>query len=187
VPQLRVLTVCTANVCRSPVAERFLAVRLRAAGWAGASSVSAGTRGGELPVHNDTLVAASAVGIDLSDHRSRALSPEIIRDEGADLVVAMAREHMRHVVALDPTAWPRTFTLKELVRRGIDAGPLGAQPLDAWLHQLGDGRRAADSVRPDAADDIHDPYGGPARGHAAMVAEIDELTDLLARLLRQPI
>jgi protein-tyrosine phosphatase len=179
--QVRVLAVCTANICRSPVAERVLRRHLSAAGW-DVTVRSAGTHGGRLPVHRDTLAAAAGAGIDLSDHVSRALDRSLLHEDGADLVVAMTREHLRDVVALDPTVWGRTFTLKELVRRAGDV-PAGSVDLATWRAALGDGRRAADLMRPNPADDVADPFGGPASGHAAMVRDLDDLAARLARLV----
>lgn len=180
---LRILVVCTANVCRSPVAERLLALHLEARGVA-AEVRSGGTQGGLLGVHRDTVSAAERASIDLSTHQSRAVDRSLLVTEGTDLILAMTREHLRSIVAMEPTVWPRAFTLKELVRRGSSVGPRPSdQPIAAWCGRVADGRRAADLMRPDPADDLADPYGGPAAGHVVMVEEIDRLTVLLARLL----
>jgi protein-tyrosine phosphatase len=179
-PPLRILTVCTANVCRSPVAERLLARRLHAGGRSVVVR-SAGTHGGSLPVHRHTLDAASTLGVDLSDHVSRALTAELLDSDGADLVIAMTREHLRHAVALQPAAWTRTFTLKELVRRASLGGVALSDDVAAWTGALAAGRRAADLISADPSDDVADPYGGAARGHVAMVNELDALCVELAR------
>jgi protein-tyrosine phosphatase len=186
---LRILAVCTANVCRSPVVERLLARHLNAVGWS-VQVRSAGVSGGRLGVHPDTITAASAVGLDLSDHGSRRLTAELLVDEGADLVITSTREHLREVVALDPGAWPRTFTLRELARRAGDvatgsSASDGFEAMDfaAWRAALGAGRRAADLMRPDPADDLDDPYGGPARHHLTMVHDIDALSARIAHLV----
>lgn len=178
---LRILVVCTANVCRSPVAERLLARQL-VEHHRPAIVASAGTHGGQHEVHPHTVDAAGAVGLDLSDHRSRAVDAPMLAGEGADLVLTMEREHLRHIVALDPSVWPRAFTLREAVRRASQLGPAG-DSFHEWRSQLGAGRRAADLLRPDPADDVADPYGGPAAGHASMVTDLDQLTATLARLL----
>jgi protein-tyrosine phosphatase len=178
---LRVLTVCTANVCRSPVAERLLLRHLTAAGHR-AVVRSAGTRGGHLDVHPHTVAAAGGIDVDLGDHASRRLTRELVATDGRDLVVTMTREHLREVVSLDPGAWPRTFTLKELARRVLAVDPTVVD-LSAWRAALGDGRRAADLMRPDPADDLDDPYGGPARWHVDMVRDVDELTARIAHRL----
>jgi len=179
---LRILVVCTANVCRSPVTEHLLQRHLDARGVA-AVVRSAGTHGGLIAVHHDTASAAERVGVDLGGHVSRALNPELLQREGADLIVTMTREHLRHVATIDPGAWPRAFTLKELVRRASAVDPTTTGDLRVWRMVAGEGRTAAAMMGADPADDVDDPYGGPAAGHVAMVAEVDDLTSALARLL----
>lgn len=180
---LRILTVCTANVCRSPVVERLLARHLADHG-VDAVVASAGTHGGRLDVHPHTSRAAATLGIELDDHRSRAVAAPLLHADGADLVLTMTREHLRDVVGLEPAVWPRAFTLREAVRRGSQLGPVAAVgTFEQWRTELGNGRRAADLMRPDPSDDLADPYGGPAAGHQVMVTEVDALTSMLARLL----
>ena len=178
---LRILVVCTANVCRSPVAERLLAQRLETKGI-DAEVRSAGTHGGHHRVHKDTIRAAREVDVGLTDHESRRLSAELIEHDGADLVITMTREHLREVVAMAPQAWPRTFTLKELVRRGSGVGISDGAIAD-WLSAAGADRRAADLMMPSVDDDLIDPYGGPYQGHVAMVHEVNDLTTRLAGLI----
>lgn len=177
----RILVVCTANVCRSPVVQRLLQRRLDEAGLP-AVVTSAGTRGGRLDPHHDTVRAAATRGVDLGGHLSRPLTGDIIRHDGADLVIAMTREHLRAVIGVESAAWPRTFTLKELARRGLST-PLGAVGLGEWLAAAGEGRRAAGLMGPSVDDDIGDPYGGPYGEHLAMVDEVDDLVTRLVRLL----
>src|SRR3954454_326776 len=62
----------------------------------------------------------AAWGLDISDHRSRLMTPAML--DGADLVVGMARQHVREAVVLGSGVYARTFTLKELVRRGYGIG-----------------------------------------------------------------
>ena len=120
------------------------------------------------------IAAAEAIGLDLSDHRARRLTKEILATDGADLVLTMTREHLRHVVAMDRSAWPRTFTLKELARRSAAVGPARADDggFAAWLGRVGADRRAADMLRPDGVDDIADPYGAPRDEHDRMTSTV---------------
>lgn len=178
--RLRVLVVCTANVCRSPIAERLLARHLADRGVE-AVVTSAGVRGGRLPVHEDTALAARRVDLDLRNHTSRLLAAEMIATEGADLIIGMTREHLREIVALDPRAWPRTFTLKELARRSYEVSASGS--VGEWIAVASEGRKAADLMVPSADDDLDDPYGGPPRGHVEMVGEVDSLTETIAGAL----
>lgn len=176
-----VLIVCTANVCRSPVAERLLA---RYAGEAGhdLTVTSAGTLGGQLSVHPDTVRAAAEFDVDLRDHVSRKLSAELIATEGADLIITMTKKHQRDVAAVDIDAWPRTFTLHELVRRAFQVS-MDVDGLAAWTAAASAGRRGSELIQPTEDEDLADPYGAPLREHREMVAQVDELTRRAARLL----
>lgn len=178
----RLLVVCTANVCRSPVAERLL--RRHIADRCLVVS-SAGTHGGRLDIHHDTIRAAREIDLDLGGHTSRRLTSALIDTDGADLVLTMTREHLREVVGLAPHAWPRSFTLKELTRRALDV-PSSVTDFAEWVRLVGEGRRAADLMVASPDDDLDDPYGGPYRGHLDMVREVDVLTRRLATLLPSP-
>src|SRR5947209_10327022 len=82
---------------------------------------SAGLRLVGEPASANGVDVLAERGIDLSSHRSRIIDRQLL--EGADLTVAMSREHLREAVLTLPDAWPRAFTLKELVRRGETIGP----------------------------------------------------------------
>jgi protein-tyrosine phosphatase len=121
-------------------------------------------------------------GIDTSAHRSRRLRAEML--SGADLVIGMAREHVREVVVLAPDTWGRAFTLKEIVRLGEDRGGRAPdEPLEQWLARLHEGRRRPDLLGHSEADDVADPIGGPRRSYQRTAEELDDLTARLARLL----
>ena len=109
-----------------------------------------------------------ALGGDPAAHRSRYLTPRVLRD--ADLVLGMAREHRREVVGLTPALTKTTFTLRELARltAAVDGDELvaaaegaGTDPRDrlrALFGLLGRRRGSAPPVDP-AADDVADPIG----------------------------
>ena len=122
-------------------------------------------------------------GLDTSAHRSRKLRPDLLA--GADLVVGMARDHVREAVAMaGPDLLRRSFTLKEIVRLGDERGgrPPG-EPLEDWLTRLSAGRRPADLLAESEADDVADPIRGPRRSYERTADELDDLTARLARLL----
>jgi protein-tyrosine phosphatase len=106
----RVLFVCTGNTCRSPMAAGGLTHLLGAD--AGAILVeSAGTAAwDDQPATEPSVAVASRAGVDLAKHRSRRLTPAMVR--GADLVLVMERGHLAAVRALggDPG---RTHVLSE--------------------------------------------------------------------------
>jgi protein-tyrosine phosphatase len=144
---------------------------------------SAGRYPGGSPATDHGQATMAARGLDLSRHTSRQLDKELLAQ--ADLVIGMAREHVREAVVLDPGAIARTFTLKELVRAATAVGPRHEdEPLDGWLERVGAGRRreALLSVGHDEAFDIEDPIGRGRQDYEATAAELDHLLAVLVEL-----
>ena len=79
-----VLAVCHGNICRSPVAAALLARELAPLGI---DVQSAGFIGFNRPAPAEAVVAAERHAVNLSEHRSRLLTAELVR--GADLIVVM--------------------------------------------------------------------------------------------------
>jgi protein-tyrosine phosphatase len=130
----------------------------------------------------EAVASMATRGFDTSGHRSRRVTAEMVRD--ADLVVAMAREHVREAVALAPETWPRVFTLKELVRRGEGVGPRRpGQSVSDWLAAVHHGRRPDDLLGFSPDDDVADPIGRPQAAYDRTAAELDGLVTRLAALL----
>jgi len=176
-----VLCVCTANMCRSPLLEVLLGSALRARG-VDAHVHSAGTMADGRGAVPEMVDLAAERGLDLRAHVGRRLDPDLVR--GADLVLPLAREHLREVVVTSPEAFSRTFTPKELVRRASAAAPRRPdEELAAYLARLHEGRTAQELLRSDPADDVADPIGGPRSGYARTATELDGLTASIAVLL----
>ena len=103
--------VCTGNTCRSPMAEAALRVLLEKRRPGKFEVMSSGT--GAANGFPATMFAAEAAKVwdcDLSNHHSRQLSRDLI--EQADLIIAMAPEHLAEVRRLSPAAADRSFLLK---------------------------------------------------------------------------
>ena len=172
---------CTGNINRSPMGEALLRARLAERGVDAVVS-SAGTRATLGPASPEVVELMGARGLDVSTHVSRQLVPEQVA--AADLVVAMAREHLREASLLDPGGLARTFTLKEIVRRGRDHGPrLADEDLAAWLGRLGADRRPADLMGAADLDDVADPIGRRMAAFRQAADEIDALAAELAQLV----
>jgi protein-tyrosine phosphatase len=175
-----VLFVCTRNLCRSPSAALFLRQQLGDAG-SEVTVHSAGAVGAGVGTPRALLLEGRALGIDLAGHLPRVVDPDMIR--AADLVVGLTRRHMRETVVAVPSSFPRTFTLREIVRRGVHTGPRGAaEDLGGWLTRLHDGRRGADLMGDSPDDDIIDPIGGTRDDYRQMLTEVLGLTKALRNL-----
>jgi protein-tyrosine phosphatase len=174
---LTVGMVCSANVCRSPMAAALLAERARHHG-VDLQVRSAGMIGGGRRVDPAVLRAMDRRGIDLDAHRSVALAE--IDLHGLDLLLTMERDHLREVVVADPDLFRRTFTLKEYVRRSEGAGGRGpGEPWDGWLDRLGTGRDRAELLGDDRADDVLYPAPPTLRAVEATARDLRRLADEL--------
>jgi protein-tyrosine phosphatase len=137
-------------------------------------------REGEPPPP-EAVSALSGLGLDISGHLSHRVTAADL--DWADLVLGMSREHVRHVVVIAPETWPRAFTLKELLRRGLETGPRRpGEPVAAWLARVHEGRERVALLGDSPVDDVPDPVGGPPQAYAAAAALLDELIARLAGL-----
>jgi len=161
--------------------EAFLGSALRARG-AEAHVHSAGTRADGRPAVDHVVEVSAQRGHDISAHGSRLLDRDLI--DGADLLLPLAREHLREIVVTSPEAFARTFTPKELVRRaGAVGGRRPDEPLGAFLARLHEGRTPQALLRDDPIDDVADPIGGPRSGYERTAAELEQLALSIAALL----
>ena len=175
-----IVVLCTANVCRSPMAAGLLARRLAALGVT-MPVRSAGMIGDGDPPYPEVVSVMAWYGIEIASHRSRiARATDLAR---ASLVLAMARENLRHAVITEPGAWPRAFTLKELIRRGEEIGPrMPGEPFTDWLSRTHAGRERVSLLGDSAADDVADPAGGSLQAYTDAASLLDRLVTRLADL-----
>ncbi|WP_087062482.1 arsenate reductase/protein-tyrosine-phosphatase family protein [Corynebacterium glutamicum] len=165
----RILTVCTGNICRSPLAEQLLKSVLR--GVAHIEFDSAGTQAmvdNPMPEHSLAIAKNNEVS-DAELHRGKQLLE--VHLDSADLILAMDRGHRRKIVELSPRATRKVFTVREFKRLidvttdehlreeiatsdGTPAGRLRAAVEAARL-----GRSDLLPLEDPADDDVVDPYG----------------------------
>ncbi|QHT56894.1 low molecular weight phosphatase family protein [Cellulomonas sp. H30R-01] len=192
---VRVLTVCTGNICRSPAVERLLAAgaggAFRGDVAAGGIEVgSAGTRavvGSAMSPQMAALVASR--GLVADRFVARQLDAAAVRE--ADVVLALTRSHRSAVVELVPAAVRRTYTLRELARLAplVDpadlaaAGPTPAERLRA-LATLAAAQRGRVHATPDE-DDVVDPIGQSDALYARVFDQMAQAVDVIVGTLRR--
>ncbi|HXM37338.1 MAG TPA: low molecular weight protein arginine phosphatase [Gemmatimonadales bacterium] len=111
-----VLFVCTGNICRSPLAAALL-VRASKERGVEVTVTSAGTGAWDgAPASEGAYLVGLERGLDLSGHRARLLSRDLV--EEADLILTMARHHRARVDELGGEG--RVFVLGEYAGREGD-------------------------------------------------------------------
>jgi protein-tyrosine phosphatase len=182
------LTVCTGNICRSPLAELYL--RRGLASLDDVTVSSAGTMAVDDDVMPDQARAlARSFDLEPDEHRARFLFERDVR--GADT------EHRRAVVSMHPRASRYTFTLREAARLArdvtdvqlADALPTGpssvADRLRATVALLASRRGSVEAPNDPLDDDVVDPYRRSdetfAESGRQLVPAADVLVDLLTR------
>ena len=152
----RILTVCTGNICRSPMVEYALREAVTAAGLGDRVEVSsAGTTGEEdgNPIDPRAGSLLRRHGLDPSGHRARRVTREDLA--ASDLVLALDHDHV---------------------------GPLrrlGGEVLEDSLHMVRD--FDADDVEDTG---IRDPWFGDASGFETVWTQIDRALDGILERVR---
>lgn len=169
------LFVCTGNLCRSPIAEALLRVRLEGRGAADVVVSSAGTLGFGAGATAEASVVAAEFGGDLDGHRARRLDAGLL--ESADLIVAMTADHVIDVVHQAPAAAARVFKLTELARLAPERPRHPGEPLRDWALRLSGHR--SDRPWADSLDDpdVADPMGETVETYRETARLIDGLLE----------
>ena len=167
-----ILTVCTGNICRSPLAELLLRTRLADLS---PHISSAGTRGlPSAPMTAEAAHLAVALGVaaeDAASHRSRFLTEQHL--VVPDLILTMTRQHRRAVAELAPSRLRSTFTVREFARIGAAVPP-------------GELRAAADQAGTDASARLRAAAAVVASYRGLVAAPADPADDDVVDPYRQP-
>jgi protein-tyrosine-phosphatase len=148
-----IVTVCTANICRSPMAAALLqhALAAQPEPLRSLKVISAGVaaRSGE-PVSENSVIALKKVGIDIAQHRSQPLTQQIL--DQALAVICMTESH-RAMIEVQAEPVPKNLLLFRQFMPG------------------------------ESDKEIGDPYGGPLRIYEAARDEmVESIPSLVAHL-----
>lgn len=124
-----IVVVCTGNICRSPMAEGLLAHALDAEegplGEFKVVSAGVGARDGDPPSAN-SVIAMKKVGLDISNHQSQSLTPELVGQ--ATAIFVMTETHRAVIQASFEPMPKHVHLLREFMPREADkqiADPYG--------------------------------------------------------------
>ncbi len=129
----RITTVCVGNICRSPMAEGLLTEIVKQRG--GSTIInSAGLHAmSGYPADKTSTGLLKSMNIDISQHRARQLSFEILSE--ADLVLVMESWQKEAVIAMNPGSRGKVYNLGHWTELEIE-DPY-KKPKIEYAHALG--------------------------------------------------
>jgi protein-tyrosine phosphatase len=189
-----ILTVCSGNICRSPIAEQVLRAGTRDIdGLVYSSAGTIARDGDEMPRQAQRI--AVLLGGDPTGHGSRYLTERIV--SGSRLVLALSREHRRAAVEMWPRAVRYAFTLREFARlaEGLtdeDLAGVASIPIEDTAARMSElvsvvaaqKGQAAHPVNP-ADDDVIDPFGQDDTTYSLSGEQIAPATEIVVRVLKR--
>jgi len=189
------LTVCTGNICRSPFAHLWLGNRLDEIAPGAFTVASAGTMGlSGRPMDERSAARLAATGVPEGAYAADAFAARRLGDAdvaGADVVLALSREHRDAVIQMSPRMLKRAYTVREFARllthvyrEAGEAIPGGAAPEQVaarWkaLIKYATLYRSGASA-PGDEDDVVDPY---RREDAVYDEMVDQLLPALETIV----
>lgn len=110
--EMKVLFVCTGNICRSPMGELLFPHFFHAQGI---ETNSAGTHGLiDSPIDPSSAKLMAQDGIDTSAFCSKRLTPQLVMD--SDLILCFTKHQQKEIVQLSPRGRRKTFTVQEFAQ-----------------------------------------------------------------------
>ncbi|NQX10904.1 hypothetical protein HQQ80_04625 [Microbacteriaceae bacterium VKM Ac-2855] len=188
-----IMSVCTGNICRSPLAEQLLRRSLADVTVADRplfrfTAAGVQTRDG-IPMDEMSSRFSREHGGDPTGYVSSRLSDELAG--GADVMLTMTRQHLVDAARRYPATLLRGFTVREFARVlpfvlreiAVPAIEDPAARIRAVVRLAAANRGRVPSTG-NVIDDIEDPIGRSEQTHARVADQIDEAVTSIASDLR---
>lgn len=138
---MKVLFICSGNICRSPMAAEYLRHHAPAYGLSHLVVDSAGTLGiYGAPAAPEAVAAMAEIGVDVSAHRSKGIEPANFKT--ADVVIGMSQVHLDIVGALFPEINEERWLIRAFERSATPdpaatdlADPIG-RPIELYREEV---------------------------------------------------
>lgn len=150
---MKVMFICTGNICRSAMAHWLLKKKLTDLNRSDIQVYSCGiyAQDGDIPTY-EAREAINEYGVNLSNHFAINIKNSNIKD--MDLILCATKSHKIAVIDIYPELEEKVFTMKEYVNYD---------------------REHHDNI------DIKDPWGYDLETYRSCLAEIDECLELLLK------
>lgn len=155
---MKIMFICTGNICRSAMAEWLLKKKLEDEGIKNIEVYSSGiyAQDGDIPTWEAKTVMRDEYDIDMSKHKATNIRNSKIKE--MDLILCATISHKIAVIDLYPKLEGKVFTMKEYVNYS---------------------REYHDEVN------IKDPWGYDIETYRSCISEIDECVGLLINKVTQ--
>jgi len=134
-----VLFICTANICRSPMASALFRQKIKKIygedDWLITSAGTWATDG--MPASLNSTAVMEEKGIDIQDHRSQIVSNELLQQH--NLVLTMEKGHKEALQVEFPQWADRVYLLSEMIGGSFDID-------DPYTRKIDDYRVTADEL-----------------------------------------
>lgn len=182
---MRILSICTGNICRSALAESLLRARLDSGEFDVSSAGVQAVVGGRVP--REQLFIGSELGLaDLPGHEGRQLTADMVLE--SDLLLVATKKHRATVVRMTPGAAPRTFTFREFAHlaKTVTAADIeellagGATCIEAAVTAVTQQRGGG---TPLDNYDVEDPYGRDEAAYRTSAQQLVPAIEDIAKYL----